>query len=162
MQAITPQTTARAQAPTLASARPQSAPRGPAATQRLATQKQSVARNAVQQRRALSARAAARSGAARTVARAGGDVLVVGSSGQVRLCFVWAAGQGWRSCLLRQEVLQHICLAGCPLSTQTQRTKLICLQTAARVVVNLLKAGFKVTAGAPAAPGTVRTRGFAC
>ncbi len=68
---------------------------------RVATQKQALSgRNGISQRRARAA--AARRLTAATVAKAGGDVLVVGSSGQ----------------------------------------------TAARVVVSLLRTGFKVTAGA--------------
>ena len=66
-----------------------------------AIRRQQAGRTVMVQRR-LSARAAKRQGAVSVVAKAGGEVLVVGSSGQ----------------------------------------------TAARVVVNLLKAGFKVTAGA--------------
>lgn len=97
---ITPQAASRAlTAPRLASA-PQRQQAGAAPQPRVVTQKQALSgRTGIAQRRA---RAAAGRRQAAVVARAGGDVLVVGSSGQ----------------------------------------------TAARVVVSLLRSGFKVTAGA--------------
>jgi hypothetical protein len=106
MQALTP-TTCRAQAAPLAPSQParqrqqkQGVAASSQAARSLVQKPQHASRSVVAQRR-LATRAARRQAAGSVVAKAGGEVLVVGSSGQ----------------------------------------------TAARVVINLLRAGFKVTAG---------------